>query len=224
MTRTLARGAGLVLASALAFVAGCQRPNAYAYQQAGDQALSTSNYARAVANYEQALAASPGNPEIRHGLARAYIGQGRYLEAAEHAKVAFAQRTQDPAYADTVAEALLGAQRHDEMFRFLRQNTSEYNRVSDWVRLGTFARRAGDYDTAQTALVTAARVDRGQTPEPQLALCDLYSALGQSDKAMERLRMAYFTSPMNSQVRTRLAQAGITPVGNWGVPPPERSQ
>lgn len=224
MNRSLARGAGLVFSAFVLILPGCQQPNAYPHQMAGDQALGTRNFARAAAQYEQALAASPGNPQIRHGLARAYIGQGRYLEAAEHAKVAFAQRTQDPEYADTVAEALLGAGRTDEMFRFLRQNTSEYNRVSDWTRLGTFAQRAGDFDTAQTALITAARVDRGLTPEPQLALHDLYAALGQSDKAMERLRMAYYAAPMNSLVRTRLAQAGIEPRGNWGLVPTERSQ
>lgn len=214
----------LALALTGALLGACQQPNAWPHQQAGDQALASQNWDRAAASYEKALEARPDLHPVRNGLARAYIGQGKALAGAEQAKIAFAQRPDIPEYADTVAEALLAADRKDEMFRFLRQNTAERGRVDDWVRLGVFARRAGDPDSAQTALLTAARVDRGLTPEPQLALHEFYTALGQRDEADRRLRMAYFAGPRNPMVRTRLANLGINPGPDWGLVPVERSE
>ncbi len=212
----------IVIALCAPVLTGCQQPNSVPHNERGDQALLSENWARAASEYEKALAARPDQPKARHGLARAYIGLGRPLEAAEQAKIAYAQRPEEPEYADTVAEALLKADRKDELFRFLRQNASERGRVDDWVRLGTFARAAGDADSAMTALITAARVDRGRTAAPQLGLYELYASLGQRDKAMQRLRNAYYAEPTNSRVRTALAAEGIQPEASFGQIPPER--
>lgn len=212
----------LVFAAGLA--PGCQSENALPHRERGNQYLSAQNWADAAKEYEQSLKIRPDQPEARHGLARAYIGLGRPLEGAEQAKIAFSQRPENAEYADTVAEALLAADRPDELFRFLRQNANERGRVADWIRLGLYARRAGDADTAQTALVTAARVDRGQNAGPQLALYELYSSLGQRDKAMQRLRMAYYAGPMDSSVRTALAKEGLKPDASIGLVPPERAE
>lgn len=208
----------LVLLASFIALAGCQA-NPQPYIDTGDKALAVGNYNRAAADYEKALEMRPDMAAVRNSLARAYIGQGKYLEGAEMAKGAYAQRPDVPAYADTVAEALLLAGRNDEMFRFLRQNAADRGRVDDWIRLGRYSQRAGDPDSAQTALLTAARIDDGRTPDPQIALFDLYSALGQSDKAMQRLRMAYYIDPQSSLVRNRLTQQNITPGQGFGLKP-----
>ncbi len=206
-----------------ASLAGCAN-NPYPYREAGDSALKAQQWDKAAAEYEKYLEIKPGEPDMRHGLARAYIGQGKYLEATEQARTAYSQNPESPGYADTVAEALLLADRKDEMYRFLRTNCSERGRTDDWIRLGDFALRAGDADTAKTAYLSAARVDRGQNAAPQLALYEFFKQVKDPGNARLRLRMAYYAEPQAGDVISRLNAEGLQDTPGFGLRPLERAE
>jgi cytochrome c-type biogenesis protein CcmH/NrfG len=116
-----------------------------------------------------------------------------------------------------MVEAMVAANKKDELFRILRANANDRNTVEDWLRLGRASMKMGDSDTAQTALLTAARVDKGQNAEPQIALVDLYRQLGRTRDAEARLRMAYFRAPQSTAVIQRQREMGNTlkPGDGW---------
>ena len=109
-----------------------------------------------------------------------------------------------------------------EAIRMLKTNTVERARVEDWVRLGDFAGKTGDSDLAKQAYVTAARIDRGMSAAPQVALHDLALRLGDQREADSRLRMAYYCDPQNSDVIIRMKAAGQKGGPGFGYIPTER--
>ena len=211
----------LTLAASLP-LGGC-RANPYPYRLRGDGAMEGGNYPLALESYQKYIEIDPGSPDMRNALGRAYLASNRPVEAIEHLRVATLQAPENDQYMDDLAEAYVRANRADEMYRLLRSNANERGGVRDWIRLGRFAEKSGDADVARQALLTAARVDRGQNLAPQLALHDFFVRIGDARNADQRLRMAYFISPRDPGVLRRLADAGVADIpANYGFVPAER--
>lgn len=200
---------------------GCE--NARPFREAGDRALMREDFAAAASNYEQFLAINPGDAGIMLSLGRAYLGLNRPHDAARILAVAAGMRPRDNATQDAYATALLRSNRHDELIRYLRTRATEQSDVSDWIRLGRFAAETGDADLARQALITAARIDRGRTTAPQLALHDFYTSIGDTENAYARLRMAYAIDPRDDGVIARMERAGYRATPRFALPPAERN-
>jgi tetratricopeptide (TPR) repeat protein len=136
------------------------------------------------------------------------MNQGRYAEAAEHLRLIHTQSPGNMKYTEMLAEALYQSKQNDELFRLLRSEAVESQNASDWIRLGQYAMKLGDKDTAKTALLSAVKVDGGRTWQPHVALYDYYRSMGQKGEAIERLRMAAFVAPNQPEVNRRIVESG----------------
>jgi len=214
--------ASLTLALGLALTAGGCGNNPYPHKIQGDNAMQGSRWAEAVTEYNEYLSAKPESPAVRANLGRAYLNNKQYVEAIEQLRIASLQDPEAGIYLDWLGDAYIGADRTDDAYRLFRNLTRENGRVSDWLRLGRYSMKAGDMDTAQQAFITAARVDRGRTAAPQVALYDYYTSLNNNREAENRLRMAYFCDPQDSDVTRGLKASGLTGGPGFGYVPTER--
>jgi len=216
--------ASLLVAGCLAAgatLAGCGT-NPYPYRIGGDNDMLAARYQMATENYSKYLAEKPGEPDVRAKLGLAYLRNNQPIEAIENLRIAGIQDPESTQYIDWLAEAYIAASRTDEAIRMLRTNTVERGGVSDWLRLGKWASTTGDNDTAKLALVTAAKIDRGATAAPQIALHDLALKLGDKPEADRRLRMAFYCDNQNSDVLVRMRTAGVQGGPGYGFVPTER--
>jgi tetratricopeptide (TPR) repeat protein len=213
-------GCAGVLAAALA---GCKSTSQSLYdlRTEGDVQYRGNRYELAERAYAKYIEIEPGNHEMRYALGKTLVKLNRPSEAAEHLRVAYSQRPNRGEYADALVEAMVASNQRDELFRLLRANANDRNTTEDWMRLGRAALAMGDSDTAQTALLTAARIDKGRSHEPQLGLCDLYRSIGKRDQAIRRLRMAYYLAPLNSDVLLRGRQLELKLEPGVGLVPEE---
>ncbi|CAN5866419.1 hypothetical protein BH11PLA1_BH11PLA1_10360 [soil metagenome] len=212
----------LVLAAGLA---GCDQlsdgGNALPHMYNGDQAMKGARYEYAASEYAIALKDNPGNPVNSNALGRALMALNRPADAVEYLRTAVNQEPQNAQYTDDLCDALVKAGRTEEMFRLLRGNADNRGGTDDWLRLGAWAMRVGDPDVSKTALMTAARVDKGTHVAPQFALHKLYSSLGDRGNAEMRLRTAYYVDPHDSDVIARMKTLKVVSGPTFPLRPPE---
>lgn len=208
------------LTIALTFT-GCGT-NPYPFRIDGDNDMLAARYQMATENYTKYLTEKPGEPDVRAKLGLAYLRNNQPIEAIENLRIAGIQDPESTQYIDWLAEAYIAAGRTDEGIRMLRTNTVERGGVADWLRLGKWASTTGDNDTAKLAFVTAAKIDRGTTAAPQIALHDLALRLGDKPEADRRLRMAFYCDNQNSDVIVRMKAAGVQGGPGYGFVPTER--
>lgn len=200
--------AGLALAT-LAGLASCgsQKP-LHIVKADGEFAYRTQNFEAAIESYEEFVRRKPEDADMRHELARSYIGAGRPRRAMEEMIICLDVKPLNDAYLDTLSQAMYDAGERDALTARLRQNASERGRVSDYTRLGRWSARLGNPDEAKDALLTAARLDGGRSLGPQLELADFYGSLGDTANQVRRIRMAYFIDPTNAEVTRRIRDVG----------------
>ena len=156
-------------------------------------------------------------------LGNTYIKLGNPGLGKEHLLIANSLRLEDDKiFADT-CEGLYADKKYDELNRLLRSRTIDRGRMQDYLLLAHYALLQGDKDEAQRALQTAAKVDHGMSVTPQLELAKLYASVGDQQRAIERVRMAYFCDPQNGEVIDLAQQLGQIPGPALGIPPVERS-
>lgn len=189
-------------------LAACSGTPVSAYKDKGDTYFEAGQNQTAIEAYEQYMQLRPGDEAARFNLATAYTRTGEHAKAAEHLRILHTQVPNRPDYTDALAESLLAADRKDELYRLLKSEALEQQTMTDWLRLGRFALRQGDKDTALVALLAAARVDGGRSHEPHIELYDYYRSMGMRPEAVRRLRMAAFVSPRNAEVTRRIAESG----------------
>jgi predicted TPR repeat methyltransferase len=114
---------------------------------------------------------------------------------------------------------MFAANEREALTALLNRAAAERGRVSDYIRLGTYAAQMGNVDEAQQALITAAKLDAGATVRPQLALADFYGSIGATDKQVRRLRMAYAIEPANDDLLKKIREAGEIPGPTFGIAP-----
>lgn len=215
---------GLVVVATLAVAiagAGCQR-STNAIKMSGERAFTEGDYALAAAEFEEYLDKVPGNPHVTSKLGESYLKLGRTAEARERLLVAYRMRPQDDEVFAALCEVLYADKKYEELNRVLRQRAIDRGRFQDYLLVAEYAERMGDRDEAQRALLTAAKVDRGMSVEPQVELAKLYLRAGDRARAVERLRMAYFIDPNNGEVLGLAAQAGEVVGPSWALVPAER--
>lgn len=207
---------------ALLGVTGCQR-SLLAIRQSGDAHYAAGEYAEAEQDYLEYLDRSPGRAEVHQMLGNTYIKLGNPGLGKEHLLIANSLRLEDDKIFNDTCAGLYADKKYDELNRLLRSRTVDRGRMEDYLLLAHYALLQGDKDEAQRALLTAAKVDHGMSVTPQLELAKLYASVGDQQRAIERVRMAYFCDPQNGEVIDLARQLGQIPGPALGIPPAERS-
>lgn len=187
----------------------------------GKRHLDAKQYDAAAADFNELVTRKPEDHQGRYELGMAMIGAGQPAEATKQMQIALDVQPLNEKYADGVAEAMLAAGQRDDLTAFLNKMALERGRVSDFARLGKFSARLGNADEAKTALLTAARLDRGMSLQPQLDLADFYETVGDKASWVKRLRMAYFLSPTDQRVLDAIARAKEIAGPSFAVQPTE---
>ncbi|MGQ0629316.1 MAG: tetratricopeptide repeat protein [Phycisphaerales bacterium] len=223
LNRSFVRALAAATLPALLLVAcaGREQPLA-SLRHVGDARMGTGQYDQAAASYQEFIDRRPGDPYIRAALGKAYLKNNQPANAVEHLRVAWSQRPQDTDVLNDLCEALVQSGQNDECFRTLRTNAADRGGVDDHMRLGAFAQRMGDNDTARVALLSAAKIDRGRTPAPQLALARFHANIKDMQSAQRRLRMAYWLAPEDTKVLEACRELGAVTGPTFGLYPEER--
>ena len=206
----LAAHAVLALSAALLLTAcNGQRPLHVLHDDA-QIAAKARNYEKARADFEEYLNRRPDDPAIRYELSQVCMGQGDYKEAVRQLTIASDVQPLNTKYIDGLAEAMFQAGEKDTLTNYLARLSRERAGVADYNRQGVYAAKLGNVDEAQQAFLTAAKLDQGMNVGPQLALSDFYGSLGDRDKQVTRLRMAYYIDQANPGVIERAHALGET--------------
>lgn len=196
--------------AAITLLAGCKNPaNPAAYLIDGDNAFEATQWSKATESYEQYLALREGNFRVRQRIGESYLYSGKYAEAAHHLRLVYVQRPGDDKVVDLLAEALYRGDKHDELYRLLRSEAIDSQDLADWMRLGDYAMKLGDKDTAQTAYLSAAKVSGATSTKPYIALFDYYRGLGQKSLAINAIRNAAWVDSTDTKVAERIKLAGL---------------
>lgn len=212
---------GVVLAAGTMTGAGCTR-SLTAVRESGERAYKEGNYSLAKSEFEEYLERSPGNPRVTMMLGQSYEKLGQTPQARERLLVAYSMRPEDDEVFQSLCDGLLADKKYEELNRVLRQRTIDRGRMKDYLLLADYSKKMGDDDEAQRALITAAKVDRGMSIQPQLELAKLYMKAGDNTRAIERLRYAYFIDPKNGEVPQLAASLGEVVGPSFAQVPPER--
>jgi len=216
------RHAFVIALAALTLLAGCSdRRGLSVVRDSGDKAYRFQRYELARSEFEEVVDRDPADWEYRAKLGETLLLLGQPVAAREHLAVAHELRPKDEAILDDYARAMLASEAYEELHDVLLERARETQEVEDYLRLGLYDLRAGDADSAERALVTAAKLDAGQTPEPQLALATFYETVGDETQAVRRLRMALYTDIENREAIERLREKGHIPGPTYALPPIE---
>ncbi len=197
------------LCAAVLLLGACseQRP-LHAIRDNGDWAMQQGKYDVAISDYSEYLERKPGEVAVRYDLGRAHLAAGECKNAMEHLSTCVDVRPDNDDYAAALAAALFDCKESDRLTLFLRRRTAERGTPADYILLGQYANKLGHPDEALQALLTAARIDAGQTLAPQLALADFYGSVNDVPNQIRRLRMALYLSPGNERVIEQLKAHG----------------
>jgi len=227
MTSRVRTGRAVVLLTlaVIALSVGCtkQRP-LHVLKADAEFAAGQGQYDKAKADYSEYIRRRPEATEIRYQLAKVQVANGEPRQAIEQLNIALDVEPMNDTYLDAQAHAMFEAKEFEALTTLLSRNASERGRVEDYLRLGTYAAKMGNADEAQQALLTAAKLDQGKSLRPQKALADFYGAIGDRDRQVRRLRMAYFLEPASPDLLTEIRRLGEVPGPSFAVVPEESGQ
>jgi tetratricopeptide (TPR) repeat protein len=201
---------------------GCasQRPLVVVRQDA-DRAYEQKNYDQALNDYAEYVDRRPHDAQAQYDLGKTLLVLNKPVEAREHMSVARDLDPRNDTYLDGYADALVQAGEYQELSGLLRTQAETSGRIEDYIRWGKYAAKAGDVDEAERALKTAAKLDRGRTKAPQLALADFYTSVGDKASAFKRLRMALYLAPKDQAIYDKIRALGEIPGPSISMPPEE---
>ncbi|MDX2016373.1 MAG: hypothetical protein SFY95_01880 [Planctomycetota bacterium] len=169
---------------------------------------SVENWPNARGDLEEYLSRKPDDLDMRVLYGNTLLEMNEPLRAKEEFQKVFDFNPANEGAVEGLARAMLGGNERDALIEFLNRRIADRGTVGDYLRLGRFAAEIGHADDAQEALLTAARLDRGTTIAPQLALADFYKSVNDQKSEARRLRMALYIEPNNQRIRQRLADLG----------------
>lgn len=201
---------------------GCAKRALHMVEFSGDRALEAENYPLAEHEYAEVADRAPYKAQARLRYGKALLGAGKPAQAREQLEKAYTLMPKSEEVIENLAEAMAQSRDMEGAVRLLRTIAEDGKRPSDWLRLGRFLLRTNDSDAAETAFLTAARGDRGQSLEPQWALALFYKSIGNDKAAIERLRMCQYVDPQNSKVQDMIRSYGEIPGPTFAKPPAEQ--
>jgi predicted Zn-dependent protease len=221
------RRVALLTALSLAALAGaCQSKGSRAPHMiaaSGDRAIAKGDFALAEQEYAQVVAAQPWNARARLQYGKALLGVNKPREAREELERAYTVMPKDDETMLTLGEAMGRSGDYEGGARLLQSIAEERRRPADWLRLGRYAQRGKDFDTAEKAYLAAALGDGGLHVEPQMALYHYYVEVGNDQYALDRLAMAYWLEPGNKMIQEKIREHGVQPSADFAMRPVEQT-
>ena len=201
---------------------GCSSQRALSIvRRDADRAYATERFEMASADYAEVVERDPNDWEYREKYADTLMELGAFSQAEEQYAILHGVRPANDEIVRKFCEAMYEADSEDRLISFLQLRADDTQAVGDYLRLGWYAIETGDADLAQRSLLTAARLDGGQTVEPQIALADFYLAAGDEEKAIRRLRMALGIDAENEIAIEKLRSLGESPGPSFALTPEE---
>ncbi|MCC6284827.1 MAG: hypothetical protein IT439_05925 [Phycisphaerales bacterium] len=213
----------LPLCACLLGACNAQRPMA-SYDAEGRRQIAAGDLNGAETTYRKYVDRRPQSAQGHFGLGRALSAQGRHLAASQEFKLATQIDGANEEYFEAYCQSLLSAERHDELLTVLRRRANGSRDGRDYQRLARFAEESGTAEEALDALLTWARIDRGRSVEPQLALANFYRRVGDGEKESMRLRAILYIDPANREATDRLRDRGEITGESLAIQPPEQIQ
>lgn len=177
----------------------------------GIEAYDEGDYTTARNDFREYTQRRPADARGHFHIGQTLLALDQPKPAAEHLWLAYDLEPAEPGYLDTLCQALYEADRTDDLYRLLTDLTTDPGHAEDYLRLGRYAARLGDADQAEPALITAVKIDKGQSPEPLVALAEFYQSVGDSENERKALIRAYHISSDDQRVNERLRALGETP-------------
>lgn len=191
---------------------GCaQERSAGEIRESANTAYDRGDYAKALAEWEEYARVHPVPLASDLGRGKALLALERPGDAIIPLERVYRDDPMNQEKLQLLIEALYGAGEHDELISLLRDRTRQPGTVEEYLRLGRYAEEIGDPDEAERALLTAARIDRGQSVEPQLKLAEFYHGIGDTERALERYAMALWFDYSDPTIGERIRSLGKTP-------------
>lgn len=214
------------------WVAGCYRPandgglyNPPVEKFKAGQAIDRGDFGEAQTRLLYVLDNDPSDWEAHYLLGKAYLGQGRPLEAQSELEQALAAQdrseTNTPKLLDAIAEAMLKQENYAELYAFLDAQISRYEGWEDYTRKARFLVKAGDIDNAAVAYQQAAFFSRNETADIYVELADFYEGIGDHDKALQALKWAYYIDDERPDLPGRFRSLGVVPGPTLKEAPPQ---
>ncbi len=192
---------------------GCQKNfrALHMVERSGDRAVEHGNAELAVNEFRELAERAPSMPQYRLKYAKALLATGEAGTAREQLEYAYTLLPRNEEVLTLLAEAMGKSNDTENAVRLLRTTAEDRKQPADWIRLGRFLVSVNDPDSAEAALLTAARVDTGASFGPQWELVSLYRSVGSEAKALERLRMCLYLEPDNPEVKALIRGFGEIP-------------
>lgn len=202
---------------------GCntQRP-LFAVLDEGKFALEHGHYEQARDDFGEYVDRRPDAVEARYLYGKSLIETNQARQAIEQLNIAVDVAPLNDDYLDAQAEAMYRANEREALTVLLSRAASERGRVSDYLRLGTYSQKLGNLDEAQQSFLTAAKLDLGQSASVQRALANFYGSIGDKEKQIRRLRMAYYLAPEDQTLEKEIRRVGEIPGPSFGLRPEEQ--
>lgn len=186
-----------------------------------EHALSFRNYEKAAADFGEYLNRKPDANDVRINLAKSQLGMGDARAAAMNLSTALDVDPQNDEVLELYARALYEAGEKEQLQNFIARAASERGRAKDYLRIADYTRKLGLPDESLTALIAAAKIDEGKSVDVQLAIADFYKGVGKRAEMVKRLRMAYYLQPDNTEILSRIREAGEVPGPTFALAPTE---
>lgn len=213
----------LALVAASGGAGGCAQRAPHMMAASGDRAIAKGDYALAESEYARVTDEQPWNSKARLQYGKALLGAGNPREAREQLEKAYTSMPRNDEVIANLADAMGQSGDVTGAVRLLSTVAEERKRPVDYLRLGRFAQKARDYDTAERAYLAAALGDAGINIEPQMALYQFYDEVGRDAEAVDRLAMALWVEPQNKEIQSLIREHGEIPGPTFAKRPIEQT-
>ena len=202
---------------------GCYNPPVEKFHARKD--MDAGDYTGATVKLQGVVEYDPSDWEAHYLLGKAYLGQGKPIQAQSELEQAFAvqDRSEDetPKILDAIAESLHMQKKYDELYAFLDAQIDRYQGWEDYARKARFLAKANDIDNAALAYRQAAYFSRNQDEDIYLEIADFYEARGDYDKALQALKWAYYINDERADLPERFRRLGYVPGPTLKEQPPQ---
>lgn len=177
------------------------------------------DYAGALPFNQEYVDRFPGNARGRYECGRTLLALGRASEAREQMTLAYNIEPSSEEYLLGLADAMVANDEPDALVALLRHQAEDRATPTDYIRLGTYARKIGHADEAERALLEAAELDGGKSPAPQRALAEFYRSVSDRENEVKRLRMLLWFDQNDAKALNRLRELGEVPGPSFVLEP-----
>ena len=207
----------------LLFAAGCYNPPVEKLH--ARRAMDAGDYTSATVKLQGVIDYDPSDWEAHYLMGKAYLGQGKPIQAQSELEQAFAVKdrssTDTPKILDAIAQSLHMQEKYDELYAFLDAQIERYQGWEDYARKARFLAMANDIDGAALAYRQAAYFSRNEDEDIYVEIADFYQGRGDYDKALQALKWAYYINDERTDLPNRFRQLGYVPGPTMKEPPPQ---